>query len=38
VVRTGRFGIVSARAIAPGPGVGRALEEIARVLHPDAFR
>jgi ABC-type Fe3+-hydroxamate transport system substrate-binding protein len=37
-VRTGRFGIVSARAIAPGPGVGRALEEIARVLHPDAFR
>jgi ABC-type Fe3+-hydroxamate transport system substrate-binding protein len=37
-VRTGWFGIVSARAIAPGPGVGRALEEIARVLHPDAFR
>lgn len=37
-VRTGRFGIVSARAIAPGPGVGRALEQIARVLHPDAFR
>ena len=37
-VRTGRFGTVSATAIAPGPGVGRALEEIARVLHPDAFR
>jgi iron complex transport system substrate-binding protein len=37
-VRAGRFGIVSARAIAPGPGVGRALEEIARILHPDAFR
>lgn len=37
-VRTGRFGVVSARAIAPGPGVGRALHEIARVLHPDAFR
>ena len=37
-VRTGHFGIVSATASAPGPGVGRALEEIARVLHPDAFR
>jgi ABC-type Fe3+-hydroxamate transport system substrate-binding protein len=37
-VRTGRFGIVPARVIAPGPGVGRALEQIARVLHPDAFR
>jgi ABC-type Fe3+-hydroxamate transport system substrate-binding protein len=37
-VRAGRFGTVSATAIAPGPGVGRALEEIARVLHPDAFR
>ena len=37
-VRTGRFGIVSAKAIAPGPEVGRALGQIARVLHPDAFR
>jgi len=37
-IRTGRFGIVSVAAAAPGPGVGRALEEIARVLHPDAFR
>jgi ABC-type Fe3+-hydroxamate transport system substrate-binding protein len=37
-VRRGRFGIVSAAAIAPGPGVGQALEEIARILHPDAFR
>lgn len=37
-VKNGRFGIVSAAAIAPGPGVGRALEELARILHPDAFR
>jgi iron complex transport system substrate-binding protein len=37
-VRTGRFGIVSASAAAPGPEVGRALEEIAGILHPDAFR
>jgi iron complex transport system substrate-binding protein len=37
-VRNGRFGIVSSAAAAPGPGVGKALEEIARILHPDAFR
>jgi ABC-type Fe3+-hydroxamate transport system substrate-binding protein len=37
-VRTGRFGTVSAADIVPGPGVGKALEEIARILHPDAFR
>jgi iron complex transport system substrate-binding protein len=37
-VRSGRFGIVSVNAAVPGPGVGEALVEIARVLHPDAFR
>ena len=37
-VRIGRFGTVSAAATAAGPGVARALEEIARILHPDAFR
>ena len=37
-VRAGLFGIVSAAAAAPGPGVGTALKQIARLLHPDAFR
>lgn len=37
-VKSGRFGTVSVAAAAPGPGVGKALEEIARILHPDAFR
>jgi ABC-type Fe3+-hydroxamate transport system substrate-binding protein len=37
-VRNGRFGILSTAAASPGPGVGKALEKIARILHPDAFR
>jgi iron complex transport system substrate-binding protein len=37
-VHDGRFGILQARLAAPGPEVGAALEEIARILHPDAFR
>jgi ABC-type Fe3+-hydroxamate transport system substrate-binding protein len=37
-VRTGRFGTISAAAAAPGPGIGRALEQLARILHPNAFR
>jgi iron complex transport system substrate-binding protein len=37
-VHDGRFGILPARLAAPGPEVGAALEEIARILHPDAFR
>jgi ABC-type Fe3+-hydroxamate transport system substrate-binding protein len=37
-VRHGRFGIVPAAEVAPGPGVGEALAQIARILHPDAFR
>ena len=37
-VHDGRFGVLPARLAAPGPEVGVALEEIARILHPDAFR
>jgi ABC-type Fe3+-hydroxamate transport system substrate-binding protein len=37
-VHDGRFGTLTARLAAPGPDVGAALEEIARVLHPNAFR
>ena len=36
-VRDGRFGLLPARLAAPGPEVGAALVEIARILHPDAF-
>ena len=37
-VRDGRFGVLPTRLAAPGPDVGAALERIARILHPDAFR
>ncbi len=37
-VHDGRFGILPARLTAPGPEVGTTLEQIARILHPDAFR
>jgi len=37
-VRNKRFGIVSMTAAVPGPKVGEALAEVARILHPDAFR
>ena len=37
-VRSGRFGIVPSRLAQPGPGVGKALLAVARILHPDAFR
>jgi ABC-type Fe3+-hydroxamate transport system substrate-binding protein len=37
-VRSGRFAIVPAAASVAGPGIGRALEEVARLLHPDAVR
>jgi iron complex transport system substrate-binding protein len=37
-VRAGRFGVLPARLTQPGPQVGEALEQIARILHPDAFR
>jgi len=37
-VRDGRFGVLSLAAASPGPAVGVTLEEVARILHPDAFR
>jgi ABC-type Fe3+-hydroxamate transport system substrate-binding protein len=37
-VRAGRFAIVPADASIAGPQIGRALEEVARILHPDAVR
>ncbi len=37
-VRNKRFGIVTMTAAVPGPEVGEALAEIARILHPGAFR
>lgn len=37
-VRRGRFAVIPSQlATRPGPRVGRALEQIARALHPDAF-
>jgi iron complex transport system substrate-binding protein len=36
-VRTGRFGVVESPLVVPGPQLGEALVEIARILHPDAF-
>jgi ABC-type Fe3+-hydroxamate transport system substrate-binding protein len=36
-VRKGRFGILPERVAVPGPGVGSALLEIAKILHPGAF-
>jgi ABC-type Fe3+-hydroxamate transport system substrate-binding protein len=35
-VRTGRFAVLPADAAVAGPHVGQALEEVARILHPDA--
>lgn len=37
-VRSGRVGVLPARLAEPGPQVGAALVQIARILHPDAFR
>jgi ABC-type Fe3+-hydroxamate transport system substrate-binding protein len=37
-IRTGRFAIVPADASIAGPQIGRGLEEVARMLHPDAVR
>ena len=37
-VRTGRFAIVPSDANVAGPQIGQALEEVARLLHPDAVR
>jgi ABC-type Fe3+-hydroxamate transport system substrate-binding protein len=37
-VRTGRFEIIGADLLRPGPQVGAGLIQIARLLHPNAFR
>jgi iron complex transport system substrate-binding protein len=37
-VRNKRFGVLKAGSVEPGPGLGTALVEVARILHPDAFR
>lgn len=37
-VRQGRFVLVPAADLDPGPGIGRGLARLARGLHPDAFR
>jgi ABC-type Fe3+-hydroxamate transport system substrate-binding protein len=37
-VRAGRFATVDAALLAPGPTIGQGLLELARRLHPDAFR
>jgi len=36
-VRNGRFAVLPARLVVPGPEVGSALVEVAKILHPDAF-
>ena len=36
-VKAGRFGVLPGSASVPGPEVGRALEDVARLLHPAAF-
>jgi iron complex transport system substrate-binding protein len=37
-VRKGRVVVVDSRLLEPGPDLGRGLLELARALHPDAFR
>ncbi len=37
-VRAGRFAVIPAELLEPGPHVGGGIAAIARVLHPDAFR
>ena len=37
-VRKGRFGILQAKLAVPGPSIGSALVDVAKILHPDAFR
>lgn len=37
-VRRGRVVTVDGRLLQPGPDIGRGLEELARAIHPDAFR
>jgi ABC-type Fe3+-hydroxamate transport system substrate-binding protein len=37
-VKSGRFGVLPPGTAVAGPAVGRSLVEVARILHPDAFR
>ena len=37
-VKNGRFAVLPARLVVPGPEVGSALVGVAKILHPDAFR
>jgi iron complex transport system substrate-binding protein len=37
-VRTGRFVVADADLLQPSPEIGKGLVEVARLLHPDAFR
>ncbi|HZO63079.1 MAG TPA: ABC transporter substrate-binding protein [Gaiellaceae bacterium] len=37
-VRQGRFVVIDAALLVPGPRIGEGLEQVARLLHPDAFR
>ncbi len=37
-VKEGRFAVVDAELLAPGPSIGEGLAQVARVLHPDATR
>jgi cobalamin transport system substrate-binding protein len=37
-VREGRFVVLDTALLAPGPRIGDGLEQVARLLHPDAFR
>lgn len=37
-VREERFAVAGSELLVPGPRIGEGLEEIARLLHPDAFR
>ena len=37
-VRAGRFVIVEADLLEPGPTIGQGLVELAHLLHPNAFR
>ena len=37
-VRKGRFGILRAKLAEPGPQIGEALVQVAKILHPEAFR
>jgi ABC-type Fe3+-hydroxamate transport system substrate-binding protein len=37
-VKSGRFGVVPPGTAVAGPAVGKSLVEVARILHPDAFR